>query len=175
MVCLPTITAPTGSWARCSETSRANVRQTHRATVRSDERARPPRRAPGRSSTYPRRHRVVVCVQSPGIHEIRFENPATPAKGTTCFRSFSIGNDLFTTVFTAQMGRGKIQCGAFSSRRLSTVQYCPRAYLPLIRKPFHPNMPGIWVREKMACGASGSATRRGRALRGLVAARGSGG
>jgi hypothetical protein len=44
------------------------------------------------------------------------ENPATPAKGTTCFRSFSIGNDLFTTVFTAQMGRGKIQCGVFSRR-----------------------------------------------------------
>jgi hypothetical protein len=68
MVCLPTITAPTGSWARRRETSRADVRPTHRATVRSDERARPPRRAPGRSSTYPRRHRVVVCVQSPGIH-----------------------------------------------------------------------------------------------------------
>ena len=36
-------------------------------------------------------------------------------KGTTCFRSFSIGNDLFTTLFTAQMGRGKIQLGAFTS------------------------------------------------------------
>jgi len=48
------------------------------------------------------------------LHEIRFENPATPAKGTTCFRSFSLGNDLFTTVFTAQMGRGKIQWGAFT-------------------------------------------------------------
>ena len=35
------------------------------------------------------------------------ENPAT-AKGTTCFRNFSIGNDLFTTFLTAQMGRGKI-------------------------------------------------------------------
>jgi hypothetical protein len=42
---------------------------------------------------------------------------SSPAKGTTCFRSFSIGNDLFTTVFTAQMGRGKIQWGAFTSPR----------------------------------------------------------
>jgi len=33
----------------------------------------------------------------------QFENPATPAKGTPCFRNFSIGNDLFTTFFTAQM------------------------------------------------------------------------
>jgi hypothetical protein len=40
MVCLPTITTLTGSWARCSETSRADVRQTHRATVRSDERGK---------------------------------------------------------------------------------------------------------------------------------------
>ena len=32
-------------------------------------------------------------------------------KGTTCFRSFSIGNDLFTNIFTAQMGRGKIHWG----------------------------------------------------------------
>ncbi len=46
----------------------------------------------------------------------QFENPATPAKGTTCFRSFSIGNDLFTTLFTAQMGRGKIHWEAFSIR-----------------------------------------------------------
>ena len=118
MVCLPTITAPTGSWARCSETSRADVRQTHRATVRSDERARPPRRAPGRSSTYPPQAPGRRVRAKPGhtrLHEIRFENPATPAKGTTCFRSFSIGNDLFTTVFTAQMGRGKIQWGAFTS------------------------------------------------------------
>ena len=60
-----------------------------------------------------------------GTHEIfifrwqprwQFENPATPAKGTTCFRSFSIGNDLFTTLFTAQMGRGKIHWEAFSIR-----------------------------------------------------------
>jgi hypothetical protein len=43
------------------------------------------------------------------------ENPAT-AKGTTCFRNFSVGNDLFTTFLTAQMGRGKIQA-AFTSRR----------------------------------------------------------
>jgi hypothetical protein len=41
---------------------------------------------------------------------------ATPAKGTTCFRSFSIGNDLFTTLFTDQMGRGKIQWGPFQSQ-----------------------------------------------------------
>jgi hypothetical protein len=92
MVCPPTITAPTGSWARRSETSRAYVRPTHSATVRSDERVRPPRRAPGRSST-------------------------NPPKGTTYFRNFSIGNDLFTTIFTAQMGRGKIQWGAFTSSR----------------------------------------------------------
>jgi hypothetical protein len=113
MVCLQTITALTGSWARCSETSRADVRQTHHATVRSDERARPPRRAPGSSSTYPPQAPGRRVRAKPGhtrLHEIRFENPATPAKGTTCFRSFSIGNDLFTTVFTAQMGRGKIQC-----------------------------------------------------------------
>ena len=90
MVCLPTITAPTGSWARRSETSRAYVRPTHSATVRSDERVRPPRRAPGRSSTYPRRHRVVVCVQSPGIHEIRFETPATPAKAPRAFAAFRL-------------------------------------------------------------------------------------
>jgi hypothetical protein len=45
---------------------------------------------------------------------------ATPAKGTTCFRSFSIGNDLFTTLFTAQMGRGKIQLEAFTSRSWNT-------------------------------------------------------
>ena len=124
MVCLPTITAPTGSWARRRETSRADVRPTHRATVRSDERARPPRRAPGRSSTNPPQAPGRRVRAKPGhtrIHActkfFRFKNPATPAKGTTCFRSFSIGNDLFTTVFTAQMGRGKIQCGAFSSRR----------------------------------------------------------
>jgi len=42
----------------------------------------------------------------------RTENPATPAKGTTCFRNFSIGNDLFTTMFTAQMGRGKLHLGS---------------------------------------------------------------
>jgi hypothetical protein len=44
MVYPPTIAADTGSWARRRETSRADVRPTHRATVRSDERARPPRR-----------------------------------------------------------------------------------------------------------------------------------
>jgi len=99
MDCLPTITAPTGSWARRSETSRADVRPTHRATVRSDERARPPRRAPGRSSTYP--PQAPVPVQSTGIHACT-KFPATPAKGTTCFRNFSIGNDLFTTSFTAK-------------------------------------------------------------------------
>ena len=124
MVCLPTITAPTGSWARRRETSRADVRPTHRATVRSDERARPPRRAPGRSSTNPPQAPGRRVRAKPGhtrIHActkfFRFKNPATPAKGTTCFRSFSLGNDLFTTLFTAQMGRGKIQWGAFTSRR----------------------------------------------------------
>jgi hypothetical protein len=44
MVCPQTITADTGSWARRRETSRADVRPTHCATVRSDEGARPPRR-----------------------------------------------------------------------------------------------------------------------------------
>ena len=84
------------------------MRPTHNATVRSDDRVRPllqldhPPQAPGR--------RVRAKPGHTRLHEIRFENPATPAKGTTCFRSFSIGNDLFTTVFTAQMGRGKIQC-----------------------------------------------------------------
>ena len=115
-----TITAPTGSWARRRETSRADVRPTHRATVRSDERARPPRRAPGRSSTNPPQApgRVRAKPGHTRIHActkfFRFKNPATPAKGTTCCRSFSIGNDLFTTMFTAQMGRGKIQWGAFT-------------------------------------------------------------
>ena len=56
---------------------------------------------------------------NPGQHActnfFRFENPATPSKGTTCFRNFSIGNDLFTTMFTVQMGRGKIQWAAFTS------------------------------------------------------------
>ena len=52
-------------------------------------------------------------VPHPGEHEtftfrIRFANPATPAKGTTCCRCFSIGNDSFTTFFTAQVGRGKL-------------------------------------------------------------------
>ena len=37
---------------------------------------------------------------------VAWSDNVTPAKGTTCFRSFSIGNDLFTTMFTAQMGRG---------------------------------------------------------------------
>jgi hypothetical protein len=31
--------------------------------------------------------------------------------------NFSIGNDLFTTLFTAQMERGKLQLEVFSSRR----------------------------------------------------------
>ena len=42
---------------------------------------------------------------------------ATPGSGNFCMWqpcSFSIGNDLFTTMFTAQMGRGKIQWGAFT-------------------------------------------------------------
>lgn len=34
-----------------------------------------------------------------------------------CFRSFSISKDLFTTFFTSQMGRGKLQLEAFTSRR----------------------------------------------------------
>jgi hypothetical protein len=38
---------------------------------------------------------------------------AMPAKGTTCFRNFSIGNDLFTTFFTAQMGRISNSTGLF--------------------------------------------------------------
>ncbi len=42
-------------------------------------------------------------------------------KGTQCFRNFSISNDLFTMKFTAQMGRGKIQWGAFTSRRWSML------------------------------------------------------
>jgi len=32
-------------------------------------------------------------------------DPATAAKGTKLFRNFSIGNDLFTTMFTVRMGR----------------------------------------------------------------------
>ena len=55
---------------------------------------------------------------------------ATPAKGTTCFRSFSIGNDLFTTLFTAQMGRGKIQLQAFTSNQ-SQVGYLEVCILAL--------------------------------------------
>ena len=35
-------------------------------------------------------------------------------KGTPCFRNFSIDNDLFTTVFTVQMGRCKILWGAYT-------------------------------------------------------------
>jgi hypothetical protein len=77
MVCPPTITTDTGSWARHSETSRADVRPTHRATVGSDERARPPRRygrarpqldhppqAPGRRvrARQSRLHEHNVCV-----------------------------------------------------------------------------------------------------------------
>jgi len=142
MVCLPTITAPTGSWARRRETSRADVRPTHRATVRSDERARPPRRAPGRSSTNPPQAPGRRVRAKPGhtrIHActkfFRFKNPATPAKGTTCFRSFSLGNDLFTTLFTAQMGRGKIQWGAFTSRRwFKSVDVLEHPRIPLIRR-----------------------------------------
>jgi hypothetical protein len=46
-----------------------------------------------------------------------FRSPAVCAsyarEGTTC--NFSIGNDLFTTFFTAQMGRGKLQWGVCSS------------------------------------------------------------
>jgi hypothetical protein len=48
---------------------------------------------------------------------------ATPAKGTTCCRSFSIGNDLFTTVFTVQMGRGKIQL-AVAGGNTHTSEHC---------------------------------------------------
>ena len=40
-------------------------------------------------------------------------------KGTQCFRNFSISNDLFTKTFAAQMGRGKIRWGAFTSRMWS--------------------------------------------------------
>jgi hypothetical protein len=36
-------------------------------------------------------------------------------KGTQCFRIFSISNDLFTTIFTAQMGRGKLQFWVFTA------------------------------------------------------------
>ena len=38
-------------------------------------------------------------------------------KGTTCFRSFSIGNELFTTLFTSQLGRGKIKLCTFKHRK----------------------------------------------------------
>jgi hypothetical protein len=101
MVCPPTITAPTGSWARRRETSRADVRPTHRATVRSDERARPPRRdgrARRSSTTPPQAPGRRVRARQTRLHTkfFRFENPATPAKGTMCFRNFSIGNNLFT-------------------------------------------------------------------------------
>ena len=41
-------------------------------------------------------------------HEL---NTHKVTKGTQCFRNFSISNDLFTTIFTAPMGRGKIYCG----------------------------------------------------------------
>jgi hypothetical protein len=44
---------------------------------------------------------------------------ATAVKGTPCFRNFSIGNDLFTTMFTAQMGRGKLHLGVFFHRPLA--------------------------------------------------------
>jgi hypothetical protein len=40
------------------------------------------------------------------------------------------GNDLFTTMFTAQMGRGKIQWGAFTSRKVANkIQSSSRQYI----------------------------------------------
>jgi hypothetical protein len=68
MVCPPTITAPTGSWARRREKSRADVRPTHRATVRSDERARPPRRD-GRARAQLDRNGS-SCARQTRLHEI---------------------------------------------------------------------------------------------------------
>jgi hypothetical protein len=49
--------------------------------------------------------------------------------GTKCFRNFSISNDLFTTMFTAQMGRGKIQWGVITSRRRIRDNYNHITYL----------------------------------------------
>jgi hypothetical protein len=69
---------------------------------------------------------------------IQFENPATPAKGTKCFRSFSIGNDLFTTGFTAQMGRGKIQWGFTRKYFYPGVVVQKRRFVPRTVDPMYP-------------------------------------
>ena len=47
--------------------------------------------------------------------------PATALKGIPCFRNFSIGNDLFTTMFTSQMGRGKLHLGSFPRKPFGII------------------------------------------------------